>query len=956
MKRKIYFFFIGFLFLTLPYNSYSQQEELKALLKGKTTYKEITGTFEQYLKTMPGSPEKKKLEKHFTRWAYYQSLHLGPGGEFVNISKKTLEAVAAKTNSPQPNSPTATANGAWYLVGPESSSNNNPTASGNGLGRVDRIAFHPSNANIIYLGTPAGGLWKTTDGGSTWTALSSFIPSLGISGIVVDWTDPNTIYVLTGDGDSHVATYFEVLSGYIRLSVGVMVSHDAGLTWEETGPLANDDFVGYKLIQHPSNHLILLAATSDGIYRTTNGGVSWVRERAGLCYDVEFKPGTPSKVYAADSSFFYYSNDTGDTWNYNSTFTPAGLCNKGRIEIGVTPNSVNRVFLLAGPKVGAGFCGFFESTNSGADFTRLCNSPNILGDETGSGNQTKYDICIAIKPTNYQVIVVGGLCTYKSLNGGDTFNWLTSYWESGGKYIHPDVHSVAYNPLNNYLYAATDGGFYSSTNDGANWTNLSAGISTAQFYHIDDYNANQYAMLGGCQDNGIKYKTANTSAFSHISSGDGFDAVIDYTNQAKGYVSVNEYLLKYNNFTGSPYRTIASTGSFFKQIEMNSSNSKFIYFTRDSLILKYDTSTDISTRLGTIARGHWALKTCPSNSNRIYAAGGGASFDTTGQMFTTADGGTTWDTISDQPGFPASFPRISDIGVSPLNSSYVYTCFSGYTDGLKVLYSSSSGQQWFNLSYNLPDIPVWSIEVDAGNNLYVGTDFGVYYKASGINHWEPFYNGLPNVPVSDLAINESADQILAATFGRGIWKSTLRTSCPASVYIMDTISGRFFRSASSVITVSGPVAGGVGTSAVLRSPGHIDLWPGFQADADPGNKFLAYIGPCDSGLPPVFAPAGQGGNTDQEVYEMNMTRNAGTLEVTGSKGSKQLVLRQFEDGPVRVVLTDNDGFFIRDIVNTDRQKGESTYDLNNLNLKPGLYFLYLAVNKKITHLQELEIQ
>lgn len=953
MKRKGYFFFIGFLFLALPYHSFSQHETLKAQLEGKRTFREITRTFENYLNTLPAGNDKDRLEKHFTRWAYYQSMHLGPAGEFVNISKKTLEAVSAQTDASL-----TTANGSWHFAGPDSSINNNPSASLNGLGRIDRIAFHPDNPNIIYAGTPAGGLWKTSNGGITWTALSSFIPSLGISGIVVSWSDPNTIYVLTGDGDSFIQNYFIYQAGFVKLSVGVMVSHDGGITWLQTGAMSANDFVGYKLIQHPSNANILLAATSDGIYRSINGGATWISERAGTCYDLEFKPGTPSKVYGSGPGAFFYSNDTGDTWLNNSTFD-FGLCAGGRVEIGVAPNSVNRVYLLAGPKGGGNnFCGFYQSINSGTNFTRLSNTPNVLGDEAGDGDQSSYDIGLAVRPTNFQTVIVAGLCTYKSTNGGSSFTWLTSYWESGGNYIHPDIHHVAYNPLNNFLYAATDGGFYRSTNDGTTWTNLSAGVNTAQFYHITDYKANQFAILGGCQDNGIKYKTANSTLFSHINSGDGFDGVIDYTNQSKGYVNVNKWVIKYTNFTASSPTQVILTGSWFKQIEMNTSDSKVIYYSNGNWIYKYDTSTAAITQLGNLAHGHWVLRTCPSNANRLYAAGGVSSFDPDGQLYMTPDGGTTWDTISDQPGFPAVFPRISDIGVRPTISSTVYVCFSGYTNGLKVLShtNSGTGASWNNISYDLPNVPVWSIEVDAGNNIYVGTDFGVYYKGSGATHWEPFYNGLPNVPVTDLAINEGADQLLAATFGRGIWKSTLRTTCPASVFIMDSVSGRFFRSASSVITMSGKVVGGIGTSVVMRSNGRIDLTPGFQADADPGNKFLAYLGPCDSGLPPVFAPASQGAGPDQPVYQMTLNRNAGTLEVTGRDGFREIVVRQHEDGPVRVILTDETGFFIRDILNSTRRKGESTHGLSDADLQPGQYFLYLIVNNTISHMQELEIR
>ena len=949
MKKWTYLCMAGLLLWILPVSSYGQFEDLKRQLENKNTLAEITATVEQFLLTLPESYEKERFTKHFNRWAYYWSLHLGPNGEFVHIGKKTLEALTSRTDAPL-----TSANGSWSFVGPSSSTLNNPDADINGIGRIDRIAFHPTNSNIIYIGATSGGLWKTTDGGTTWSSLSDYIPSLGISGIVIDHSDYNTIYVLTGDGDSDVATYFVTLSGYIRKSVGVLVSHDGGVNWEETGTMSAVDFTGYQLRQHPTDADILIAATSDGIYRTTNGGDTWVQERSGRHYDVEFKPGTPATVYATGPASFVYSTNTGDTWNTDATFN-FPLCGGGRVEIAVTPNATNKVYLLAAPGYPGSntFCGFYVSTNSGTSFSRSCTSPNVFGTETGGGSdQSKYDIGLAVHPTNDQHIIAAGLCTYKSTNGGSVFTNISTYREGGGNYIHPDIHMVAYNPLNNYLYAVGDGGVHRTTNEGSSWTDLYTGIETTQFYHMSDYDANSNAIIAGCQDNGVKYRTANTSNFSHIYCCDGADGVIDHTDQTKGYAAINNVIARYTNFTTTAPSFIRS-GGFFMQIEMNVSNHNIVYI-GDNWVYSYNASTGVTTLMDANARGHWAIKTCPSDANRLYTAGGSSAFATTGAMYTY--NGTTWSTISGNPGFPSPFPRISDIGVEPDNASHVYATFSGYTIGKKVVYSADAGLNWTNISYDLPDLPVWSIEVDAANNVYVGCDIGVYFKAAGATHWDAFYNNLQNAPVSDLAINEGADQLLASTFGRGIWKSTLHTSCPADVSINTNVSGAYFRTASNSITMSGKVIGGAGTSAILRSEGYVTLTPGFQANADPGNKFSAYIGNCNDALPPSYAPGTPNISSELSGYQMTFHGNKGTLELKGTANQKNLIVRTYEAGKVRVLLGEERGKYLRDAANFEGAADIREFSLMTSDLSPGLYYLYLVVNEKVEHLQELEIK
>jgi hypothetical protein len=273
---------------------------------------------------------------------------------------------------------------------------------------------------------------------------------------------------------------------------------------------------------------------------------------------------------------------------------------------------------------------------------------------------------------------------------------------------------------------------------------------------------------------------------------------------------------------------------------------------------------------------------------------------------------------------------------------------------VKVVGSTNGGSTWSNISYDLPNIPVWSIEVDNSNNLYVGTENGVYFRPSGATNWEPFYNSLPNVPVSDLAINVASNQILASTFGRGIWKSTLWEDCPVSFNITSNVSGHYFRTASSYVTMNADVVGGIGTYAVLRAGDSVIMKPGFQVNGDPGNKFLAYIDACESGLPPDYIGQYPLYPSELMQYELTFTREEGTLEVPVSALSvKDIVLRMFQDGHVRILLAEGTGRLIRDFTEFDAKPGKYNFELETAGLPQGTCYLYLVVNDEVVHLQEV---
>ncbi|TDI70685.1 MAG: glycosyl hydrolase, partial [Bacteroidetes bacterium] len=283
--------------------------------------------------------------KQYKRWEYKMEREVNADGKLQNFSKLTWDAIEELNTT---NPPADRSVAAWTPLGPTNYTNGTNGYNG-GLGRVNVIAFHPSNANIIYLGMPAGGVWKTTDGGTTWSPMADILASIGVSGIAVDHTTPNSIYILTGDGD-----------GANTYSIGVMKSTDGGATWGTTGLTWSVSSLnrGYKLLMHPTNSNIMFAATTAGILKTTDGWVTWSMVQAGSFRDIEFKPGTPSTVYATTINSFYRSTNTGTTWAVTGTGLPTG---EDRSVLGVSPANSNYVYYLAGPAGSSSYTGMYRS-------------------------------------------------------------------------------------------------------------------------------------------------------------------------------------------------------------------------------------------------------------------------------------------------------------------------------------------------------------------------------------------------------------------------------------------------------------------------------------------------------------------------------------------------------------------------------------------------------------------
>lgn len=708
--------------------------------------------------------------KQYKRWEYKMERFVNADGRILNFSKLNWDAIEALQSE---NSSTTRSMSNWTSMGPFNYSNGNSGYNG-GLGRVNVIAFHPTDPNTIYLGTPSGGIWKTTDGGSTWAPFSDQLASIGVSGIVVDHSAPNTVYILTGDGD-----------GADTYSIGIMKSTDGGATWNTTGLTWNvTNFVrGYKLRMHPTNSNIMFVVTNAGIFKTTDGWNTWTNVQGGSFRDIEFKPGDPTTMYATTSNSFYRSTNTGTNWSLVSTGLPSG---ENRAEIAVTPANANYVYYLAGPATSSGFyTGLFRSTDSGLSFSTMSTAPNILGySNTGndSASQSWYDLAVAADPSNANTVITGGINVWRSTNGGSTMSCMTNWFEPPGafQYVHADIHELVYNSVDNKLYCGSDGGISVSSDNGQTWTNIWSGLQIMQFYRIAGTEGNQNLLVGGTQDNGSNKYTGSTT-IQHILGGDGMDCMIDYnTNNTMYYSFQNGGLQRSTNggVTNTGIQPGGSTGAWVTPYAMDASNPNIIYGGYSD-VYRSTNQGNSWTNLGSDGRG--ALAVGINDPARLYAANGST-------LQTSSNTGGSWTTISG----PWGGLNVTFIAVDPLNANRVWVTVGGYTAGQKVYESTNAGSSWTNISGALPNLPALCIAYEntggsPADALYVGTAVGVYYTDDS-TPWTAYNTGLPNVPVFDLEINHTNSKIRAGTYGRGLWESPLFSGPACSIQITNVAS------------------------------------------------------------------------------------------------------------------------------------------------------------------------
>jgi photosystem II stability/assembly factor-like uncharacterized protein len=772
------------LLLVVSFQGVNAQPWMENVKTENPTFKEIQNSFYDYWKDRP--MEKGKGYKPFKRWEWYWESRLLPNGEFPSPSitwDEFHKYYAQKNLDKQPNtqlSQQSLAN--WTFSGPSTSAGGYA-----GLGRTNCIAFHPTDPNTFWVGTPAGGLWKTTNGGTSWTTNTDNLPVLGVSDIAVHPTNPNILYIATGDGDLGSLSALTGGANGDTKSVGVLKSTDGGNTWNTTG--MNWSVTSAKLIRrlvmNPVYPQELTAATSDGLWRTLDGGNTWTRVQTGYFMDVEFKPNNFDILYAStiatpsSAAQIFRSINSGATWSLITT-----LPNVIRINLAVTPASPDLVDAV-GVNTASGLAGLWYSSNSGASFSQYftgTNSNNLLHSSynaSGTGGQGNYDLAYAINPSNADDIWLGGVNTWNSTDGGS--NWyLKTMWNSDVSInpnsvpvVHADKHFIAFHPLvPGTMFECNDGGLYKTTDAGATWTDLSNGLEISQIYRIGASATITNDVMCGLQDNGSKELSGGT--WNDRIGGDGMECIIDYTNANIQYGSyVNGEIYKTTNGwstrniivqnTGTA-GTVNEAGKWVTPYIMHPTNNNTLLVGK-SQVYKTTDGGNTWSQLGTISGMTGSIVSmayAPSNTQTIYVA----SFN---EIYKTTDGGISWSQIG------TSTTPITYIAVDPTNSQRLYATKSGYTAGDKVWMSPDGGLNWSNYSGALPNVPINCIVYQNGTNegLYIGTDVGVFYTDGTMTDWITYQTGLPNVVVTELEISYNNNKLWAGTFGRGLWNTDL---------------------------------------------------------------------------------------------------------------------------------------------------------------------------------------
>lgn len=794
--------------LIIAVNANAQFGKNAGLQDSVKNFYDIKKDFEEYWKDkeIPRGSGYKPMK----RWIHLMEPRVYPSGDLRNAGakrdyeeyQKYLEsnATAKQIITASPSATTAN----WVALGPFGNATNT------GAGRLQCIRFHPSGTGTVYVGAAAGGLWKSTNNGASWSTTTDQIASLGVSDIAIDPTNTNIMYISTGDFDGAVTGF----SGGDSKSIGVLKSTDGGNTWNTTGlswTTSQSRFIS-KLLINPLNTVEVFAFTSVGIYRTRNSGTTWSLVTPGYYKDAEYKPGDTATIYAVNNSNIYRSTNGGQNFS-NTTFSSSFK----NVRIAVTPADPNYLYIV-GTNSSDAFGGLVRSTNAAATFSTMSTTPNILG-----GNQGWYDLSIAASPTNKDEIVVGGIDVWRSTNGGSTWT-QRSFAYTSGPYVHPDQHDAIYEN-GTTIWVAHDGGVDRSTNNGSTWTSINGNMNIGEPYFLGVSNTGAAKIVAGLQDNG---SIVNNGSWFLGKGGDGMDCFIDWSNsniivassQNGGHGRSTNGGLSFSNITSG----LTGTADWIAPICQDPNTSTTYYAGRQD-VFKSTNSGASWTQLGALGgTGNVLLiNPAPSATNVIYAARATTIFKTT-------NGGSTWTNIT--TGLPVT-GRITDIDVDNTNANNVYVTLSGYSAGNKVFYSTNGGLTWTNYSTGLPNLPANCIVFtkNSPGAVYVGMDFGVYYRELSMSSWVPYNTGLPNVWVNDMEIYYPTNKLRAATFGRGIWETDVYSQpgvAPSAFYTTtsNTIcvgnSVSFYDASSNAPTAwSWTFTGGNPGTSLVKNPSSI---------------------------------------------------------------------------------------------------------------------------------------
>jgi len=679
-------------------------------------------------------------------------------------------------------------------------------------GRIIDLAVNPNNYNEFYVAVASGGVYKTTNKGTSFQPIFDNYGSYSIGCVTIDPNNENVIWVGSGENNSQRS---------VSYGDGVYKSEDGGKSFKNVG-LKNSEHIG-KIIVHPSNSNVVYVAAQGplwkdggdrGLYKTIDGGKNWekvldISPKTGVS-DIVIDPRNPDVIYASSyqrrrhvytlinggpEGAIHKSEDGGKTWNKLTNGLPGGLV--GRIGLAISPVNPDYVFAIIEASEGRG--GFFKSTDRGASWSKTNSSIS---------SSAQYYQEIITHPTNKDIIFSLSTYTTVSEDGGKTWNRL------GLKERHVDDHALWINPKNtDHMMIAGDGGLY-ETFDGSKTWRFFENLSVTQFYRVTvDNDFPFYNIYGGTQDNntiGGPTRTQNDGGlmnqdFYFTVGGDGFKTVVDpkdpnivYSQPQYGFLV--RYDKKSGEITGiQPQEEEGEElrWNWNSPVIISPHDNKTIYFAANKLFKSTDRgnswkkiSEDLSRQIDRnklkIMDKVWEPEAVAKNaSTSLY--GNIVSLDESsikkgliyvgtddGLIQISEDDGNTWNKVTTFNSVPET-TYVSDIEADLFDENIVYATFDNRKRGdfkPYVLMSNDKGKTWVNIANGLPEnLPVHSIKQDHVKKdlLFIGTEFGVYYTYNAGKNWVKLSAGLPTICIKEIDIQRRENDLALASFGRGFF-------------------------------------------------------------------------------------------------------------------------------------------------------------------------------------------
>jgi photosystem II stability/assembly factor-like uncharacterized protein len=683
-------------------------------------------------------------------------------------------------------------------------------------GRIADIAVNPIHTSTWYVAVGSGGLWKTTNSGTTWTPVFDEQPSYSIGTVALDPTNPEVVWVGTGEN---------VSGRHVGWGDGVYKSMDGGKTWQQMG-LRNSEHIGRILIDPRNPDVVFVAAEGPlwssggerGLYKTKDGGKTWqlvlaIDEDTGVT-DAEFDPSNPDIIYAAayqrrrktwaflaggPKSGIYKSMDGGESWRRINEGLPQG--DMGKIGLAVTPADPQLVYATI--EADNANKGFYRSTDKGESWEKR--NSYISG-----GTGPHYYQEIEASPTNPDLVYQMDVFLHVTRDGGKTFN----YGETGRE-KHSDNHALWIDPANGqHLIIGTDASLYESFDDGATWR-LFPNLPISQFYKIGLDNAEPfYNVVVGAQDLGTLLGPSRTTNLEGVRNqdwyvplgADGYDVAFDPEDPNIVYMEYQQGQLHRHNRTTGEVLNIQpkpepndppERWNWDSPIQLSPHDHKTLYFGSQRVWKSTDRGnswTAISGDLTTnTSRYELEMIDRVPGIDALYDNGAMSKFATLtslsesplqagliytgsddGLIYVSEDDGENWRKCGSLSGVPA-LTFINRIEASSHDVNTVFAVADGHQLGdysPYVFISSDKGKTWRSISGDLPaNTIIWVIKQDHvdENLLFIGTEFGIYFSVNkGIN-WIKLHAGVPPIPFRDLALHARDNDLVGASFGRGVY-------------------------------------------------------------------------------------------------------------------------------------------------------------------------------------------